>query len=176
MSILYKYRSHEGPSPRALLGERFGSGWLEVHLVVSVWGGVGRRGGRIRILRMLLGRHKRIAGRPYLPPLVETVFLLTLPWGYSTKADCVSPCLPSVVAGLLELMTFTKLNVLHWHITDDQSWPLYIAAYPLLSGLSAFYQPAMMTLRLAAAVAVPVIAVVHQELFFRLLGLTFLRL
>jgi hexosaminidase len=31
---------------------------------------------------------------------------------------------------LLDTMSWTKFNVLHWHITDEQSYPLQSHAYP----------------------------------------------
>ncbi|KAA8906844.1 hypothetical protein TRICI_005083 [Trichomonascus ciferrii] len=30
----------------------------------------------------------------------------------------------------IDAMELSKLNVLHWHITDSQSWPVYIKSYP----------------------------------------------
>lgn len=31
-----------------------------------------------------------------------------------------------------------KFNVFHWHITDSQSWPLDLAAYPELADKGAY--------------------------------------
>lgn len=38
----------------------------------------------------------------------------------------------------LDAMAFTKMNRLHWHITDAQSWPLVIPALPELSNAGAY--------------------------------------
>ncbi len=35
-----------------------------------------------------------------------------------------------------------KLNVLHWHLTDDQGWRLQIDKYPRLTAVGAWRQPA----------------------------------
>ncbi|ORY69311.1 glycoside hydrolase family 20 protein [Leucosporidium creatinivorum] len=38
----------------------------------------------------------------------------------------------------LDAMSWAKLNVLHWHATDSQSWPLFIPAFPELSQHGAY--------------------------------------
>ncbi|XP_078182328.1 beta-hexosaminidase 3-like [Carex rostrata] len=37
-----------------------------------------------------------------------------------------------VIKSVIDSMTYSKLNVLHWHIVDDQSFPLEIPSYPKL--------------------------------------------
>lgn len=41
------------------------------------------------------------------------------------------------VKKLLDMMAFCKLNVLHWHLTDDQGWRIEIKKYPLLTEISS---------------------------------------
>lgn len=43
----------------------------------------------------------------------------------------------SEVKRLLRLMAFYKLNVLHWHLTDDQGWRIEIKKYPLLTEIGS---------------------------------------
>lgn len=38
---------------------------------------------------------------------------------------------------LLDWMSLNKLNVLHWHLTDDQGWRLEVPKYPLLTKIGA---------------------------------------
>lgn len=42
----------------------------------------------------------------------------------------------------LDAMAFTKMNRLHWHITDAQSWPLVVPAIPELS-IAGAYAPGL---------------------------------
>ena len=41
--------------------------------------------------------------------------------------------LPSAIMSILDGMSYLKLNTLHWHIVDDNSWPLYLESYPLFT-------------------------------------------
>jgi hexosaminidase len=65
----------------------------------------------------------------------------------------------------LELMAAHKLNVLHWHVTDSQSWPYQSAAFPELSARGAYCEACVYTrsdvdavVRQAAALGIRVIA------------------
>ena len=39
---------------------------------------------------------------------------------------------------LVDSLSFAKLNTLHWHIVDDQSFPLTVRSFPNLQGLGAY--------------------------------------
>lgn len=43
---------------------------------------------------------------------------------------------------IIDGMAAHKLNTLHWHLVDDQAWRLEIRAYPRLTAVSAWRQPA----------------------------------
>ncbi|MBS0373919.1 MAG: family 20 glycosylhydrolase [Proteobacteria bacterium] len=46
------------------------------------------------------------------------------------------------VKSVIEWMSWHKLNVLHWHLTDDQGWRLEIRKYPRLTQVGAWRVPA----------------------------------
>jgi hexosaminidase len=43
-----------------------------------------------------------------------------------------------VIKKYIDLLAFYKMNVLHWHLTDDQGWRVEIDAYPKLTEVSAW--------------------------------------
>lgn len=49
---------------------------------------------------------------------------------------------PAFVRTMIEWMAWHKLNVLHWHLTDDQGWRLEIRKYPKLTSVGAWRIPA----------------------------------
>jgi hexosaminidase len=49
---------------------------------------------------------------------------------------------PAFVRSMIDWMSWHKLNVLHWHLTDDQGWRLQIRRYPLLTSVGAWRIPA----------------------------------
>jgi hexosaminidase len=42
------------------------------------------------------------------------------------------------IKGLLDRMALLKMNVFHWHLTDDPGWRIEIKAYPKLTEVGAF--------------------------------------
>jgi hexosaminidase len=46
------------------------------------------------------------------------------------------------IEGLIDRMAADKLNVLHWHLTDDQGWRIEIDRYPRLTRVGAWRQEA----------------------------------
>jgi len=49
---------------------------------------------------------------------------------------------PAFVEALIDRMARAKLNVLQWHLTDDQGWRLEIRKYPRLTEVGAWRVPA----------------------------------
>ncbi|MGH8244299.1 MAG: beta-N-acetylhexosaminidase, partial [Steroidobacteraceae bacterium] len=49
---------------------------------------------------------------------------------------------PEFVKRLIDWMALHKLNVLHWHLTDDQGWRLEIRKFPQLTRIGAWRKPA----------------------------------
>jgi hexosaminidase len=50
---------------------------------------------------------------------------------------------PAFVRAMIDWMAWHKLNVLHWHLTDDQGWRLEIRKYPRLTSVGAWRIPAV---------------------------------
>ena len=44
----------------------------------------------------------------------------------------------STIKKYLKLMSYYKLNILHWHLTEDQGWRIAIDSYPKLTEIGAY--------------------------------------
>ena len=49
---------------------------------------------------------------------------------------------PAFIEHFIDTMAVHKLNVLHWHLTDDQAWRLEIRKYPRLAEVGGWRSPA----------------------------------
>lgn len=49
---------------------------------------------------------------------------------------------PEFIKRYIDWMSLYKLNVFHWHLTDDQAWRLEIRSHPKLTGVGAWRVPA----------------------------------
>jgi hexosaminidase len=49
---------------------------------------------------------------------------------------------PEFIRKFIDVMALHKLNILHWHLTDDQAWRLEIKKYPRLTEVGAWRVPA----------------------------------
>ena len=49
---------------------------------------------------------------------------------------------PEFIKQFIDWMALHKLNVFHWHLTDDQAWRLEIRKYPKLTSVGAWRVPA----------------------------------
>ena len=49
---------------------------------------------------------------------------------------------PEFILRFIDWMALHKLNVLHWHLSDDQAWRLEIKKYPRLTSVGAWRVPA----------------------------------
>jgi hexosaminidase len=90
------------------------------------------------------GGYSRILGVPGVPMFVMERFpfqLLDAP-NYSYRGilvDTARHFLPlNLIHQQLDVMEWNKLNVMHWHLTDTQSWPYRSQAFPELAAAGAF--------------------------------------
>ncbi|HVC02300.1 MAG TPA: family 20 glycosylhydrolase [Steroidobacteraceae bacterium] len=49
---------------------------------------------------------------------------------------------PATIRRFIDAMALVKLNVLHWHLSDDQGWRLAVPRYPRLTSIGAWRVPA----------------------------------
>jgi hexosaminidase len=49
---------------------------------------------------------------------------------------------PEFIKRYIDWMSLHKLNLFHWHLTDDQAWRLEIEAYPKLTSVGGYRVPA----------------------------------
>jgi len=68
-----------------------------------------------------------------------------------------------VIKKILDLMAFLKLNIFHWHLTDDQGWRIEIKKYPLLTEIGSKRKGTYLTRRTKKLDGIPVSGFYSQE-------------
>lgn len=87
--------------------------------------------------QLIYPAQKLIKGKLYIPG-VEIIDEPTYPWRglfldvsrhFNDKHE---------VMKIMDAMAIAKLNIFHWHLTDDQGWRIEIKKYPLLTKIGAY--------------------------------------
>ena len=110
-------------TPRAATVTARGDAGLQ-HGATTLWQLVRRRDGRLAIPALRIEDAPRLAWRGIL---------------LDSARHFQSP---EFVHRFLDWMAAHKLNVLHWHLTDDQAWRVQIRKYPKLTDVGAWRVPA----------------------------------
>ena len=81
---------------------------------------------------------KKVDGVTWAMPCVRIVDRARFPWRGSVL-DSARHVLPKeFVKRYIDLLALHKMNVLHWHLTDDQGWRVEIRRYPKLTEVGAW--------------------------------------
>ena len=91
----------------------------------------------IQTLRQLLpsdiASSERVTGTKWTVPCVAIVDSPRFSWrGFMLDEGRYFKGMP-VVKSLMDEMSHLKMNMFHWHLTDDQGWRIEIKKYPLLT-------------------------------------------
>ena len=85
---------------------------------------------------------RRNAGRPSRLPACASTDAPQFRWRGLMLDSARHYQSPEFIERYLDWMALHKLNVLHWHLTDDQAWRLEIQRYPRLTEVGAWRVPA----------------------------------
>lgn len=88
----------------------------------------------IQTLRQLIGK---VDGN-YIVPKISIKDYPAFSWRAFMLDEARAFKGKEVVKGLLDEMARLKLNVFHWHLTDDQGWRIEIKKYPELTKVAAW--------------------------------------
>lgn len=75
--------------------------------------------------------------RGYFLPAVKIFDKPRFPWRAFLLDEARSFKGVATVKKMLDEMAFLKMNVFHWHLTDDQGWRIQIHRYPKLTAVSS---------------------------------------
>ncbi|HEY3655008.1 MAG TPA: family 20 glycosylhydrolase [Steroidobacteraceae bacterium] len=114
--------------------------WLEVTpqgIIVSATGGAGLFYGAVTLWQLLTP-----AGGSVAVPAQIIRDAPAYPWRGLMLDSARHFQSAAFVRSLIDEMAMHKMNVLHWHLTDDQGWRLEIRKYPRLTAIGAWRTPA----------------------------------
>jgi hexosaminidase len=114
--------------------------WLEVTphgIVVSATGGAGLFYGAVTLWQLMTPEK-----RPATVPAQIIRDAPAYPWRGLMLDSARHYQSVAFIRSMIDTMALHKLNVLHWHLTDDQGWRLEILKYPRLTSVGAWRKPA----------------------------------
>jgi hexosaminidase len=123
--------------------------WLEVTphgIVISATGGAGLFYGAVTLWQMLTPAGGSAAAAQTFP--AQTLHAQTIrdapayPWRGLMLDSARHFQSTAFIRSMIDTMAMHKMNVLHWHLTDDQGWRLEILKYPRLTSVGAWRKPA----------------------------------
>lgn len=93
--------------------------------------------GKFYALQTLEQMKDAVAGGKFSVPCVEIEDAPRFKWRGVHFDDCRHFFGKEALKRTLDAMAYQKLNVLHWHLTDDQGWRIEIKKYPLLTKIGS---------------------------------------
>jgi hexosaminidase len=116
-------------------------------IVISATGGAGLFYGAVTLWQMLTpGSGSPAAAAQTFP--AQTLHAQTIrdapayPWRGLMLDSARHFQSTAFIRSMIDTMAMHKMNVLHWHLTDDQGWRLEIRKYPRLTSVGAWRTPA----------------------------------
>jgi hexosaminidase len=109
-------------------------------IVVSARGPRGLFHGAVTLWQVMTSN--RVAGSELQVPAMTVVDAPRFRWRGLLVDSARHYQSPQFIKRLIDVMALHKLNVLHWHLTDDQGWRLQIRKYPQLTAVGAWRVPA----------------------------------
>lgn len=116
-------------------------------IVISATGGAGLFYGAVTLWQMLTPGSGSPAAAAHTFP-AQTLHAQTIrdapayPWRGLMLDSARHYQSVAFIRSMIDTMALHKLNVLHWHLTDDQGWRLEILKYPRLTSVGAWRKPA----------------------------------
>ena len=91
-----------------------------------------------QLLPAEVGSTVKVNGSAWMVPAVRILDWPRFPWRGLMLDTGRHMFAPSYIKRLIDLMALNKLNVFHWHLTDDQGWRIEIKKYPRLTEIGAW--------------------------------------